>query len=106
MGTVAPKYTFSSLHNLFSSPHHLFSSPHHLFSSPHHLFSSLHHCSLLCTICLRKKGCGEEKTLYFGATVGGVLCVCVGGGGALGSKWGKVCETGIYSGDGELVAGR
>ena len=43
IGTVAPKYTFSSLHHLFSSLHHLFSSPHHLFSSPHHLFSSLHH---------------------------------------------------------------
>ena len=40
--TVAPKYNFSSLHQLFSSPHHFFSSLHQLLSSLHQLFSSLH----------------------------------------------------------------
>ena len=89
--TVAPKYTFSSLHHLFSSlhhlfssPHHLFSSPHHLFSSPHHLFSSLHHLFSSLHHLFEKKGVWrrENFVLWGHCTRGPFVRGCVMGAGS------------------------
>ena len=100
--TVAPKYTFSSLHHLFSSLHHLFSSPyhlfslhnlfsskhhlfsslHHLFSSPYHLFSSLHHLFSSLHHLFEKKGMWRrENFVLWGLCIfSGSVCTGRGGG--------------------------
>ena len=65
---MAPKYNFSSPHQLFSSPHQLFSSPHQLFSSPTN-------CSLLRTTfsLLRTRRHYSQRCVVKVAALGGLL---------------------------------